>query len=105
MPSNFIGKIRWFHPRSTSPDCHALIGEVRDSKWAMILDEGNGLGALSESVSLEPNELAKLSCMDERRGDRGRDIIQALGESPPGLVLPLVLMALVPITWWLIQDS
>jgi len=27
----------------------------RDSKWAMILDEGNDLGALSESMSLEPN--------------------------------------------------
>jgi len=30
------------------------VDEVRDSKWAMILDEGNGLGALSESMSLEP---------------------------------------------------
>ncbi len=43
--------------------------------------------------------------MDERRGDRGRNVIQALGESPPGLAMPLVLMVLLPITWWLIRDS
>jgi len=43
--------------------------------------------------------------MDERRGDRGRNVIQALGESPPGLAMPLVLMALLPITWWLIRGS
>ena len=39
------------------------------------------------------------------RGDRSRNVIRALGESPPGLAMPLVLVALLPITWWLIRDS
>jgi len=43
--------------------------------------------------------------MDEQRGDRGRNVIRALGEAPPGLAMPLVLVGLLPITWWLIRGS
>jgi hypothetical protein len=43
--------------------------------------------------------------MDEQRGDQGRNVMRSLGESLPGLGMPLVLVALLPITWWLIRDS
>lgn len=43
--------------------------------------------------------------MVEQRGDRSRNDIRVLGESPPGLAVPMVLVAVLPITWRLIRDS
>ena len=43
--------------------------------------------------------------MDEQSGDKGRATIRELGKSPPGLVMPIVLVALLPITFWSIRDS
>jgi len=43
--------------------------------------------------------------MNEQEHAKLRDTLQSLGNSPPGSVLPLVLTALVPVTWLLIRDS
>jgi len=43
--------------------------------------------------------------MDKHGGDRWGKVIRALGKSPPGFAMPMVLVAILPITWWLIRDS
>ena len=43
--------------------------------------------------------------MDEQRDKKGRHSSHSFGSSPPGLAMPLVLVALLPITWWCIRDS
>ena len=42
---------------------------------------------------------------ENRRDAAPGKVIRALGQSPPGLAMPIVLVALLPITWWSIRDS
>lgn len=71
-----------------------------------VIFEGSSLGALSEIMTDETERLARLSNMGERPCDKGRNSIRARsGKSPPGLVMPIELAAVLPVTFWLIRDS
>jgi hypothetical protein len=43
--------------------------------------------------------------MDEQRGNKFQFSVREFGKAPPGFVLPLVLLAALPITFWAVRES